>query len=193
MLRGTVGAAVALVLLVVSPTAAVAAGSVLDVTVSDPNPTAGQAFSAMVDAGSCSTVKLDVNAPEGTVTIDGTEAQQLTKKASGGTAEFTVAISRSGMWKVAAVCGNGEQNTDEDDPYFEGGGGPAEVTVGGVGGVAGVGNQVAGVGGEVAGDEGGILPSTGAEWWTTLLALAGLLAVIAGATVLIVRRRNATG
>jgi LPXTG-motif cell wall-anchored protein len=191
MIRGTVGAVAVVVLLVASPTAAVAAGSVLAVTVSDPNPAVGKAFTATADAGSCSTVQLDVDAPEGSVTIDGTQAQQLTKEASDGTAEFAVAIDRSGTYSVSAMCGNGEQNADEDDPYYEGGGGPAVVTVGGDGGeVAGTSGGVAGTSAEVAGKEGGILPSTGAEAWTTLLAIAGLLALIGGATVLLLRRRK---
>jgi LPXTG-motif cell wall-anchored protein len=196
MRRGTIVALAALVLMVLSPTAAVAAGSDLGVTVSNPNPGVGKAFTATVDTEACSSAELMVDAPEGSVTIDGDKTNQLTKDATDGSASFTVKINRSGTWTVSARCGNDEQNSDADDPYYEGPGGPAVVTVGKAPPPPGrpPAAQPPGVEQPVSQPaqpaDKGILPSTGAEWLTTMLAIAGLLALLAGATVLIVRRRK---
>lgn len=178
MIRSTLIALLAAAVLAVSPTSAsaITAGGAL--TISDTNPDVNETFSAVVDAGTCEQVTLTVEAPDGSVTIDGDQTTEATKDVTGDTVSFDVAIAVEGEFRLVSVCVAGAPV--EGGYAANDGAGAAEVVVGG--------DIIAPVEG---GGGGGILPSTGADQMTTLLAGAGLVLLVGGGLLLVRRRRGA--
>ncbi len=179
MIRSTLMALLVAAVLAVSPASAsaVTAGGAL--TISDTNPSVNETFTAVVDAGTCEQVTLTVEAPDGSVTIDGDQTTEATKDVSGDTVSFDVSIAVEGTFRLVSVCVAGAPV--EGGYAANDGAGAAEVVVGG--------DVIAPVEG---GGGGGILPAAGADQLTTVLAAGGLVLLLGGGLLLARRRRAAS-
>lgn len=168
MFRSAIAAALAAFLVLVAPSAALAYEDNDDdnVSVTDPNPGAGEVFGVEVEAGDCPMVAIQVNAPSDAVTIDGEATNSASKAPVDGTATFEVAIDTEGSYSITATC----ETTDEV-----------------------LGEQMVVVGDVAAQpmpNANGGLPDTGADGTTTVLAVGGVMLLLGGAAALFLSRRR---
>lgn len=193
---GSVLVAAALVLAPAPAFAAPYAGDDEDIYVTETNPDEGEPFDVVVDAGTgrdndevtLTVSSLNPRVPDGAIEIAG--SQSMTKNTVAGKANFSVTLYEEARYRLVGrdefgnvvgramvVVGDGGRGTG-------GGGGNGN---GGDNAGGGAGNNAGGSG--LAGAVGG-LGDTGASGLTTALGLGGGALLLAGAGVLVARRRG---